>query len=147
MFAQSKRAIFIPANVEWKDSPVTEGLQVAEDAEVFVFDGDHRYSYVSGVFHKDKRTGVISLCSGCGFSTQKGSWRVSTNSQLLLRFRLAHSGIKTTGERKWTVEHWSLDKASSPMSAKKINTLKGTIVSFTGLNNPSVLAGMLRDDD
>ena len=147
VFGQSTRAVYIPANMEWKDSPVTEGLQVAEDAEIFIFESDHTYSYVSGVFHRDKQTGAISLCSGCGFSTQKGSWRASTGSQVLVRFRLAHSGIKTNVEPKWTVELWSLGKAASPLSAKEMSTLKGTIVSFTALKNPGVLAGMLHDDD
>jgi hypothetical protein len=139
--------MFIPANMEWKDSPVTEGLQVAEDAEIFIFDGDHTYSYVSGVFHRDKQTGAISLCAGCGFSTQKGTWRVSDGSQVLVRFRLAHSDIKTKGEHKWTTKRWALGNATSPLSAKKMSTLKETLVSFMALSNPAVLAAMLRDDN
>ena len=147
VFGQPTRAMFIPANMEWKDSPATEGLQIAKDAEIFIFDGNHSYSYVSGVLHRDKQTGVISLCSGCGFSTRKGSWRASTSDQMQVRFRLAHSDIKTNRERKWTVEWWSLDKATSPLNTTKLSTSKGVLVPFVGLSNPDVLASMLRDDN
>ena len=144
---QSTHSMFVPANMEWKDSPVTEGLQIAEDAEVFIFNSDHTYSYVSAVLHKDKQTRVISLCSGCGFSTQKGSWRISNNSQVRVRFHLAHTDIKTNEKRTWTVERWSLEKAVSPLHAEKLGTSKGFLVSFSTLNNPDVLAAMLRDDN
>jgi hypothetical protein len=145
--AQSVRSLFIPANLEWKDSPVTAGLEVAENAEIFVFASDHKYAYVSGVMYRDKGTGKVSLCSGCGFSTDKGSWSTPAASQVEVRFHLTHSDIRTSGKRKWMRETWVIQDASSPLRAKGLQTSKEALVLFTSLSNPEVMAGMLRDDN
>lgn len=145
--AQTVRSMFIPANLVWKDSPVTEGLEVADDAEIFIFNRDHTYAYVSGVMYKDKRTGKISLCSGCGFSTDKGAWSTPAASQVRVRFRLTHSDIRRSGKRKWMLEKWVLQDAQSPLAAKGLQTPKESLVLFTSLSNPEVMAGMLRDDN
>ncbi len=145
--AQPVRSMFIPANLVWNDSPVTAGLEVAENAEIFVFAEDHKYVYVSGVMYRDKATGKVSLCSGCGFSTDKGSWSTPAASQVEVRFHLTHSDIRTNGKRKWIREKWVIQDASSPLKAKGLQTSKESLVLFTSLSNPEVLAGMLRDDN
>jgi hypothetical protein len=145
--AQSVRSLFIPENLEWKDSPVAAGLEVAENAEIFVFASDHNYAYVSGVMYRDKGTGKVSLCSGCGFSTNKGSWSTPAASQVEVRFHLTHSDIRRSGKRKWMRERWDLEAASSPLKAKGLQTSKEPLVLFTSLSNPEVLAGMLHDDN
>jgi hypothetical protein len=145
--SSSTRSIFIPATLEWKASPVTEGLEVAEDAEIFIFNSDGTYAYVSGVMHKDTRTGTISLCSGCGYSSKKGSWSSSAGDRVSVRFHLTHSDVRSNRKRPWTREEWVLQDSPSPLNAKGIQTSTERLVPFTSLANPQVLTGMLRDDN
>ena len=146
LYAQSGHSMFVPANMEWKESPVTEGLQIAEDAELFIFNRDHTYAHISGVLYKSKVSGAITICAGCGFSSEKGTWNTSAPSAVLVRYRLAHSGIKTNRKPRWKREKWQLHDGASPLNAKRIQTSKVELVPFNSLGNPEIVAALLRDD-
>ena len=146
LHAQLGQSIFIPANMEWKQSPVTEGLQIAEDAELFIFKRDHTYAHISGVLYKSKVSGAITICAGCGFSSEKGTWNTSAPSAVLVRYRLAHSDIKTSRKPQWKREKWQLDDGASPLNAQRIQTSKVELVRFDSVGNPEVVAALLRDD-
>ena len=145
LHAQSISSIFIPVNMEWRESPVTEGLQVAEDAELFIFNSNHTYAHISGVFHKSGVNGKITICAGCGFSSEKGTWRASGTSTISIRYRTAHRDVKTSRKPEWRRETWHLDEGISPVEAKKIQTSKIDLVPFGDLGNPEVLKSLLRE--
>ena len=147
LHAQSKQAMFIPANMVWKESPVTEGIQLAEDAELFIFYDDHSFAYLSGVLLKDEVTGAISICAACGFSSEKGSWRASSASTIAVRFRVAHSDIKWDRRPPWKRESWHLRGGTSPFSASGGKTLKVELVPFDALANPEVVVALLRENE
>jgi hypothetical protein len=146
LHAQSVHSMFVPANMEWKESPATEGIQIAEDAELFIFNRDHTFAHLSGVLYKSKVSGAITICAGCGFSSEKGSWNISAPSAVLVRYRLVHSDIKTDRNPQWKSEKWQLRDGVSPLNTKGVQTSKLTLVPFSSLGNPEVVAALLRDD-
>lgn len=143
--AQSGRSIFVPVNMEWKESPVTEGLQVAENAELFIFNRDHTYAHISGVLNKSKVSGKIMICAGCGFSSEKGTWSASGPSAVIVRYRIAHSDIKTDQKPESKRETWQLRGGMSPLKARGVQTSKFELVPFNDLGNPEVLTALLHE--
>lgn len=147
LHAQSVQSIFIPANMEWKSSTVTDGLRVAENAELFIFNHDHFFAHISGVLYKSNVSGKITICVGCGFSSEKGSWSIVRSSVVLVHYRLAHSDIRTDRKPEWKQEKWQMRGGKSPLNAQAIQASKIDLVSFHALANPEVVAALLRDDN
>lgn len=136
-------------DVEWRSPPPQLKKSYQEgDAEIVLLYHNGEFALVSVTLFRDKATGDISICEGCGFSVRKGKWKSPAVSSLVETSAWTYRDIPPiaggkpapaeTTETTWVVEGRRSDGA--PIALVRA---RQRFTPLGNLSNPKVLAQIL----
>jgi len=99
------------------------------ESEIAIFTSSGEFVWLSVTLFRDRASGGITVCRGCGFSTRVGTWTDTDSGFLLVRSRWRHlhaAPLESTepdarAEQKWVVQ--GRTAAGSPASLQLADVL------------------------
>lgn len=139
---------FVTSPIRWESPPAQLAKSYDEgygDIVLIFPRGD--ISVLSVTFFKDKKSGSIAVCSGCGFSHRKGKWAKSSGSSFLERSQWAYrQGVRLTDlpnvgsiETSWRYE------GALPNALAKLSDGRSDYTTLFPIENPETVTAFLRE--
>ena len=103
---------------------------------------DGKYAEISGTLFRERKTGRISICPPCGFIVYKGSWKLNTDGNAVIKSRWVYGGASREGRKPpgpEIEENWKLHGSSKGRVALAIETSKSKYIPLSNLTNLSFL--------
>ena len=77
--------------VTWEEPPPSlQKSYLQGDGEVMLLFPSGDFAYFSATLFRDKASGSITVCGGCGYSTKSGTWTRESSGVLKIRSRRTH---------------------------------------------------------
>ena len=114
--------------VDWREPPPELAKTYLEgDAQLVILYPSGDFAYVSATVFRDRQTGRITLCSGCGHSIRQGTWERMTRNTVQVQSEWIYRNLPPANERDFsepTVATWTI--ATDPSTGVVLSLSNGT---------------------
>ena len=136
--------VYVNSDLVWESPPkeLNKGYTVADNASLIILYPDGKYAEISGTLFRERKTGRISICPPCGFIVYKGSWKLNTDGNAVIKSRWVYGGASRVGRKPpgpEIEENWKLHGSSKGRVALAIETSKSKYIPLSNLTNLSFL--------
>jgi hypothetical protein len=137
--------VYINNNLVWESPPseLHKTYQYADNTHIVVLYPSGEFAQVSGTLLRDKETGHLSLCEGCGFSIFKGVWHLENSGKLNVRKKLVYGQLRPAKDSEEVNESWKMDGESKVRLALRLHSPTTTYKPLKHLENLGLLSQLI----
>ncbi|MCW5969338.1 MAG: hypothetical protein KIT57_12560 [Blastocatellales bacterium] len=131
--------VFVNDNLTWESPPKElkkTYLEASASLVIFYPAGD--FAFVTCYLFRDRRSGRLSMCRGCGFSISKGTWTRDHNNTVTVKFRTIYTPALVEGMPMPGPEverYWIFRGQSKGRVAAIIQSPEGKFIPLSNLTN------------
>ena len=93
------RSLFVNDNLAWAlpTTDLEKSYALAENGSIIILRSTGEFAIVSCTLFRDRKSGRLSVCQGCGLSIRKGSWKQDADRSITVQSRLTYTGARQEG--------------------------------------------------
>lgn len=131
--------VFVNDNLAWESPPKElKKTYVEAGASLLVFYPTGDFAFVTCYLFRDRRSGRLSICRGCGFSISKGTWTRDPDNIVAVKFRTIYAPGLVEGTPKPGPEverRWIFRGQSKGRVAAVVQSPEGKFIPLSNLSN------------
>jgi len=110
--------VYVNENLSWESPPPDLGktYEYADNSELVVLYPNGEVVRFSCTLHRDRKTHRLSICEGCGFAIQKGTWMSNPDHSIGVKLRWVYRPLKRPNGQQAepeTDETWKVQSEDS----------------------------------
>ncbi len=147
--ALSSASMFVN-EVEWTSPPPELQKSYLEgDGEIVILFPSGEFAYLSVTLFRDKASGSVAVCGGCGHSLRKGTWRETDANTFLEQSHWVYRNVPPvrggeTATDAAIAATWTIDSRRADGTPETISYQQQRFIRLQGLANPQLVASLLK---
>jgi hypothetical protein len=138
--------VYVNENLSWESPPPDLGkaYEYADNSELVVLYPSGEVVRFLCTLHRDRKTHRLSICEGCGFAMQKGTWTSNPDHSIGVKLRWVYRPLKRPEGQQadpeiseiWKIQGQASDRVASVLEAPSIRYLPSpTLANMNFLAN------------
>jgi len=139
-------------DVEWHSPPPElQKTYLEGDGEIVILFPSGEFVYLSVTLFRDKSSGSVAICGGCGHSVRKGTWQATDANTFLEQSRWVYRNVPPAQATGTTADApiaatWVINERRADGMPAAIACQGQRFVPLRGLANPELVALFLKGE-